>query len=94
MAKKELINAVCNRAEINRTEFEHGFNNLIEVVKETIAKGEPIYVRGLGLVDRKSNDRVKAEIITDKLRDLNVDDPCKYDFALFGVGESQKHVKL
>ena len=48
MTKKELINAVCDRAEINRTEFEHGFNNLIEVVKETIAKGGPIYVRGLG----------------------------------------------
>lgn len=48
MTKKELINAVCDRAEINRTEFEYGFNNLIEVVKETIAKGEPIYVRGLG----------------------------------------------
>lgn len=48
MTKKELINAVCNRAEINRTEFEHGFNNLIEVVKETIAKGEPIYVREAG----------------------------------------------
>lgn len=45
-------------------------------------------------VDRKSNDRVTAEIITDKLRDLDVNDPCKYDFALFGVGEYQKHVKL
>ncbi len=44
MTKKELINAVCDRAEINRIEFEHGFNNLIEVVKETIANDEPIYV--------------------------------------------------
>lgn len=50
--------------------------------------------RELGLVDRNSNDRVTAEIITDKLRDLDVNDPCKYDFALFGVGEYQKHVKL
>lgn len=50
--------------------------------------------RELGLVDRKSNDRVTAEIITDKLRDLNVNDPCKYDFALFGIGESQKHAML
>ena len=37
MTKKELIDAVCDRAEINRIEFEHGFNNLIEVVKDTIA---------------------------------------------------------
>ncbi len=50
--------------------------------------------RELGLVDRKSNDRVTAEIITDKLRDFDIKDPCKYDFALFGIGESQKYARL
>lgn len=47
MTKKELIDKVSNRAEINRIEFEHGFNNLMEVVKETLAQGEPIFIRGL-----------------------------------------------
>lgn len=48
MTKKELIDKVSNRAEINRIEFEHGFNNLIEVIKETLAQGEPIFIRGFG----------------------------------------------
>jgi uncharacterized protein (TIGR02757 family) len=50
--------------------------------------------RELGIVERKSNDRITAEIITDKLRDFDINDPCKYDFALFGIGESQKHVRI
>lgn len=50
--------------------------------------------RELGLCDRKSNDRAAAEIITNKLRGFDANDPCKYDFALFGIGESQKHVIL
>jgi nucleoid DNA-binding protein len=57
MTKKELIKAVCNRSEISQIDFEHGFNNLIEVVKETIANGEPIFIRGLGIlkpIQRKS----------------------------------------
>ena len=62
MTKKELINAVCNRAEINRTEFEHGFNNLIEVVKETIAKGESIYVRGFGTLKNVPKSKVARDI--------------------------------
>ena len=62
MTRQELINAVCDRAEINRTEFEHGFNNLIEVVKETIAKGKPIYVRGFGTL---KNVPRKAKVARD-----------------------------
>jgi uncharacterized protein (TIGR02757 family) len=44
--------------------------------------------RMLGLVGRKQNDRKTVEEITAKLRMLSPDDPVKYDFALFGVGEA------
>lgn len=44
--------------------------------------------RTLGLLDRKSNDRVSVEMLTDKLRDYCPEDPIKYDFALFGIGVS------
>jgi uncharacterized protein (TIGR02757 family) len=44
--------------------------------------------RMLGLVNRKQNDRKTVEEITAKLRMLSPDDPVKYDFALFGVGEA------
>ena len=41
--------------------------------------------RELGLIDRKSNDRTTVELLTEKLREFDREDPVKYDFALFGV---------
>ena len=41
--------------------------------------------RDLGLLDRKSNDRMAVEMLTAKLREFDKEDPVKYDFALFGV---------
>lgn len=44
--------------------------------------------RLLGLVSRKQNDRRTVEELTEKLRELSPEDPVRYDFALFGVGEA------
>ena len=44
--------------------------------------------RLLGIVSRKQNDRKTVEQLTAQLRKLSPDDPVKYDFALFGVGEA------
>ena len=44
--------------------------------------------RQVGLVTRKQNDRRTVEELTAQLRKLSPDDPVKYDFALFGVGEA------
>lgn len=44
--------------------------------------------RLLGLVSRKQNDRKTVEELTAQLRILSPEDPVKYDFALFGVGEA------
>lgn len=44
--------------------------------------------RTLGLVNRKQNDRRTVEELTVRLRELSPDDPVRYDFALFGVGEA------
>ena len=44
--------------------------------------------RALGLVSRKQNDRRTVEELTAKLRELSPEDPVRYDFALFGVGEA------
>ncbi|MDE6269806.1 MAG: TIGR02757 family protein, partial [Muribaculaceae bacterium] len=46
--------------------------------------------RGLGLLDRRSNDRRAVEELTATLRDLRPDDPTFYDFALFGIGVTGK----
>lgn len=42
--------------------------------------------RGLGLLDRKANDRRSCEIITEEMRGIVPDDPALMDFALFGIG--------
>ena len=41
--------------------------------------------RDLGLIERKSNDRQTVELLTNKLREFDKEDPVKYDFALFGA---------
>lgn len=50
--------------------------------------------RDLGLINRKANDRRSAVELTECLRPLRPDDPCFYDFALFGIGIEGKQKKL
>lgn len=42
--------------------------------------------RALGILTRKQNDWKAVVEITDVLRKLDVTDPIKYDFSLFGIG--------
>ena len=42
--------------------------------------------RGLGLLERRSNDRKAVIELTECLRTLRPEDPTFYDFALFGIG--------
>ncbi len=44
--------------------------------------------RDLGLLTRKANDRKSVEEIMTTLRTFRPDDPCIYDYALFGIGIS------
>ncbi|MBD5295236.1 MAG: TIGR02757 family protein [Bacteroides sp.] len=42
--------------------------------------------RELGLISRKANDRTTVDLLTNRLREWRPDDPCIYDYALFGIG--------
>lgn len=42
--------------------------------------------RKLGLLERKQMDWKSVEALTNALRQLDPEDPVKYDFALFGMG--------
>lgn len=44
--------------------------------------------RSLGILDRKQNDRKAVEQIDAFIRNIDPNDPVKYDYALFGVGVS------
>ncbi len=41
----------------------------------------------LGLIDRKSYDMKAALLLTQKLKEFDPDDPVKYDFALYRIGQ-------
>ena len=46
--------------------------------------------RKLGLLKRKQNDSLTVNELDEKLRDMDKEDPVKYDFALFGLGVYEK----
>lgn len=46
--------------------------------------------RKLGILARKQNDWKALEEIMTVLRKMDPDDPCKYDYALFGLGAFEK----
>lgn len=46
--------------------------------------------RKLGLITRKQTDWFTALQLTENLRQLDPEDPVKYDFALFGLGVEEK----
>jgi len=45
----------------------------------------------LNLLDRKQTDWNAAEELTQRLKELDPNDPVKYDFALFGLGVVEKY---
>jgi uncharacterized protein (TIGR02757 family) len=47
--------------------------------------------RGFGLIKRKQTDWETAMELTLALRDMDKNDPVKYDFALFGLGVMEKY---
>lgn len=47
--------------------------------------------RNLGLLTRKQNDWKAVEEISEILRNFDVSDPIKYDYALFGLGVNQQY---
>ena len=46
--------------------------------------------RKLGLLKRTQNDWKAVDELTMNLRKFDAKDPCKYDFALFGLGVFEK----
>lgn len=47
--------------------------------------------RKLGLITRKQNDWTTLEELQKRLIEFDSEDPCKYDFALFGLGAFEQY---
>ena len=50
--KSELVSAIANKAEINKTEAEAALNAFQEVLIESLAKGEAVKVTGFLSAER------------------------------------------
>jgi uncharacterized protein (TIGR02757 family) len=46
----------------------------------------------LGLIEKPQANWKSALVLTEQLRTLDAADPCKYDFALFGLGVMEKYI--
>ena len=69
MTKKDLIEAVTRRTGANRVFAEQIIEATIEVVKDEVAKGESIFIRGFGTM--KTVQR-KAKQARDISRDKTI----------------------
>jgi uncharacterized protein (TIGR02757 family) len=47
--------------------------------------------RKLGILNRTQNDWKSVAEIQETLMEFDPDDPCKYDFALFGLGAFENY---
>ena len=50
----------------------------------------PISARSLGLLNRLQDDMKAVIELSERLRELNPEDPVSYDFALYGLGVFEK----
>ena len=69
MNKSELIAALAGKAELSKKDAEKARNAFVDVVNETLAKGEKVQLIGFGTFDVKSraarvarNPRTGAEL--------------------------------
>lgn len=63
MTRKELIQAVADKSEVNIIDVDHVINSYFAVVIETISSREPIHVRGFGTMGVKTKGPKKARDI-------------------------------
>lgn len=63
MTKNELVSAIAKRSGISKADVEHVINNSLNVIRETVASGDPIIIRGFGTIEPKLRKAKKARII-------------------------------
>lgn len=64
MTKSEFISAIANRSAMSKSDVEHVINNSLNVVRETVASGNSIFVRGFGTIEPKLRKAKKARNIS------------------------------
>lgn len=64
MTKAEVISQICEKTGIERTDVTESVERFLEVVKEAMAKGENVYIRGFGsFVNKKRAPKLARNIL-------------------------------
>lgn len=78
MTKADLVNIIAVKSKQSSTKVEVIVNTLMEVVKESVAQGDTLYLRGFGNFqikhrpERKARNIRKNEVITVPAHDFPV----------------------
>ena len=86
MTKLELIKEICKRTGVDNASVTNTIEAMMSVMKDTMSKGECIYLRGLGSfilkhrAQKTARNISKNQTIIVPAHDLPAFKPCK-DFA-------------
>ena len=63
MTKSEFIIEIAKRSGMSKAQVENVIDNSLNVVRETVAGGESIFIRGFGTMEPKLRKAKEARII-------------------------------
>ena len=66
MTKAEIVNEVAKQTGMDKTEIQKVIESFMECIKDSLAKGNPVYLRGFGRFIIKHRAEKAARNITQK----------------------------
>ena len=66
MTKAEIVNEVAKQTGMDKTEIQKVIESFMECIKDSLAKGKPVYLRGFGSFIIKHRAEKAARNITQK----------------------------
>ena len=66
MTKAEIVNEVAKQTGMDKTEIQKVIESFMECIKDSLAKGNPVYLRGFGSFIIKHRAEKAARNITQK----------------------------
>ncbi|MCQ2147079.1 MAG: integration host factor subunit beta [Bacteroidales bacterium] len=66
MTKADIVNAINKNTGVEKTQIQGVVEEFMEIIKDSLAKGEPVYLRGFGSFIIKHRAQKAARNITRK----------------------------
>jgi len=57
MTKQDIINQVCNRADLSRSKAEEAVETVIDLIKDSLGQGEAVILRRFGTFQVRSKSK-------------------------------------